>query len=216
MAPQLSQALEDLKAAIYAVNSFQTTSRFLDSFSDLNAQSPEVQKAVERVTRYAQELDDKAAWNIQEAQATFNALSDEDQNEMLRFYGEDLLVYLEIKTPRDLLHNPTKPFNDLQISIFDVENLHRALGRVRGVEANITGVFSGLPSIQKLMQINREEELRLLKLRTAAEDLLYEQFLALSREKQDLLWIWYPERLKSSGIQRNKAEKNPYSGLSIS
>ncbi|KAJ5782238.1 hypothetical protein N7457_004012 [Penicillium paradoxum] len=211
LAPQLHRALDDLETAVYSVNCFQTTSHFLHAFSQLDAQPLDIQRAVERVTQFAQAQDYQAAVDVQKAQATFGALSNQDQYDLMRYYGEDLLVYLEITIPSDLSHDPTQPFNDLQVSVFDIENLHRALARVRGVEANMADVFFRLPSIQGLMRKNREEELRLLKLRTAAENLLCEQFLALSRGEQDLLWLWYENTLRASGIQKDKNAEPPYS-----
>lgn len=210
LTPPLRQALDCLNEAIHAVNCVQTTSRFLDSFSELNAQSLSVQIAVDKVAKFSRAQEETAARKVQIAQETFKALSKEDQSDLMGFYGEDILVYLEITIPPDFSHSPSKAVNDLQVLLFDVENLHRALARVRGVEANMTDIFLKLPSIQTLMRKNRDEELRLLGLRTTAEDMLCEKFLALDRGEKDLLWLWYEEPLRSIGIQRNQDAKNPY------
>ncbi|KGO68069.1 hypothetical protein PITC_053270 [Penicillium italicum] len=106
------------------------------------------------------------------------------------------------------------PVKEFQVLLFDIENLHRALARVRGVEANITNVFFGLPSIQRLMRENRDEELRLLELRSSAETRLCRQFFALDRVQQDTLWLWYQDSMGISGIQRDDNTQHPHSARS--
>jgi hypothetical protein len=209
--PQLRQALDDLKSAVHSVNCFQTTSRFLDTFSNLNEQPIEVQIAVQNVARYARIQDDQAARDIRKAQAAVEALSNEDQHSLRRFYGEDLLVYLSMHIASDLQTDLSEAVNRAQITLFDIEHLHRGLARVRGVEAHITDVFSGLHCIQDLKRKNRDEESRLLEQRTKAERELCEQFLKLAREEQDLLWLWYRDAMEISGTQRKMGTSRPYS-----
>lgn len=214
MAPELRQALDDLKTTVHSANCCLTTHRFLDSFPNLSTQHSEVQTAVEKVARFARDQDEKAAQAVQKAQTTFEALSPEHKHGLMQYYGEDLSFYLEIAIPQDLSHTPTTSFKEFQVLLFDIENLHRALARVRGVEANITNVFFGLPSIQRLMRENREEELRLLELRSSAEIQLCRQFFTLDREEQDMLWLWYQDSMGINGIQKDDNAEYPYSARS--
>ncbi|KGO43964.1 hypothetical protein PEX1_047370 [Penicillium expansum] len=190
-----------------------TTSRFLDSFPKLGTQHSEIQRAVEKVARFARDQDESAAQAVQKAQTTFEALSTENQHGLMQYYGEDLSFYLEIDIPPDLSRTAS-PIKEFQVLLFDIENLHRALARVRGVEANITNVFLGLPSIQRLMRESRDEELRLLELRSLAETQLCTQFFALDREQQDMLWLWYHDSMGISGIQRDDNAQHSYSARS--
>ncbi|KAJ5250911.1 hypothetical protein N7489_001321 [Penicillium chrysogenum] len=199
--PGLCQALDDLKTAVHSANCCLTTSRFLDSFPDLSTQHPEIQRAVEKVSRFLRDQEENAAQAVKKARTTFEALSPEHQHGLMQYYGEDLNFYLEIATPRP----------GFQVLLFDVENLHRALARVRGVEANITNVFCRLPSIQRLRRENHDEELRLLELRSSSEIQLRVKFLALDREQQDMLWLWYQDSMGVSGIQRDDNAEYPYS-----
>lgn len=187
-----------------------TTSRFLDSFPNLSTQHSEIQRAVEKVARFSRDQDNSAAQAVQKARSAFEALSPEHQHCLMQYYGEDLGFYLEIPTPPDLSHTPTS-VKEFQVLLFDIENLHRALARVRGVEASITNVFFWLPSIQRLMRENRDEELRLLELRSLAETQLRRQFFALDRKQQDVLWLWYHDSMGISGIQRDGNAQHPYS-----
>ncbi|KAJ5199646.1 hypothetical protein N7491_009556 [Penicillium cf. griseofulvum] len=210
LAPELRQALDDLKAAVHSANCCLTTFRFLDSFPHLSTQHSEIQKAVEKVARFAQDQEENTNQAVQQAQRTFEALSPEHQNGLMQYYGEDLRFYLEIALPPDLSRTPT-PLKEFQVLLFDIENFHRALARVRGVEANIADIFFGLPSIQRLMWEIRDEELRLLELRSSAEVQLHRQFFALGREQQDLLWLWYQDFMGISRIQRDGNAQYPYS-----
>ncbi|CAI7611850.1 unnamed protein product [Penicillium glandicola] len=211
LAPELRRALDDLKTAIHAANCCLTTSRFLDSFPNLSFQHSDIQRAVEKVAGFARDQEENASQAVQKAQTTFEALSPEHQHGLMLYYGEDLNFYLDIAIPPDLSETPTTPFKELQVLLFDIENLHRALARVRGVEANITDIFFGLPSIQRLMRENRDEEVRLLELRSSAEILLCRRFFALNREQQDMLWLWYRDSMGISGIQRDDNAQHPYS-----
>jgi hypothetical protein len=166
------------------------------------------------VIRFARDQEESADQAVQKAQTTFEALSPEHQHSLVQYYGEDLSFYLEIAIPLDLPRAPTSPFKEFQVLLFDMENLHRALARVRGVEANITNVFSGLPSIQRLRRENRDEEIRLLELRSSAEIQLCRQFFALDRERQDMLWLWYQDSMGISAIQRDDNAQDPYSARS--
>ncbi|CAG8226559.1 unnamed protein product [Penicillium nalgiovense] len=212
--PELCQARDDLKAAVLSANCCLTTSRFLDSFPNLSTQHPEIQRAVEKVARFSQDQEENSAQAVKITRTTFEALSPEHQHGLVQYYGEDLNFYLEIAIPPDLLRTPSIPLNEFQVLFFDIENLHRALARVRGVEANITNVFCRLPSIQRLRRENRDEELRLLELRSSSEIQLREKFLALDREQQDMLWLWYQDSMGISGIQRDDNAEYPYSARS--
>ncbi|KAJ5606991.1 hypothetical protein N7537_003610 [Penicillium hordei] len=214
LAPELRQALDDLKTVVHATNCCLTTSRFLDTFPNVSTQHSEIQRAVEKVIRFARDQEESADQAVQKAQTTFEALSPEHQHSLVQYYGEDLSFYLEIAIPLDLPRAPTSPFKEFQVLLFDMENLHRALARVRGVEANITNVFSGLPSIQRLRRENRDEEIRLLELRSSAEIQLCRQFFALDRERQDMLWLWYQDSMGISAIQRDDNAQDPYSARS--
>jgi hypothetical protein len=132
----------------------------------------------------------------------------------MQYYREDLNFYLEVAIPPDLLPTPSVSLKEFQVLLFDIENLHRALARVRGVEANITNVFCRLPSIQRLRRENRDEELRLLELRSSSEIQLRLKFFALDREQQDMLWLWYQDSMGISGIQRDDNAEYPYSARS--
>jgi hypothetical protein len=162
------------------------------------------------VAQLAQDQEGNTNQAVQKAQRTFEALSPEHQHGLMQYYGEDLRFYLEITIPLDLSHTPT-PLKEFQVLLFDIENYHRALARVRGVEANIADIFFGLPSIQRLMRENRDEELRLLELRSSAEVQLRRQFFSLDREQQDMLWLWYQDFMGISGIQRDDNAQYPYS-----
>ncbi|CRL29573.1 unnamed protein product [Penicillium camemberti] len=214
LAPELRQALDDLKTVVHATNCCLTTSRFLDSFPNISTQHSEIQRAVEKVTRFARDQEESADQAVQKAQMTFEALFPEHQHSLMQYYGEDLSFYLETAIPPDLSHPPASPLKEFQVLLFDIENLHRALARVRGVEANITNVFSGLPSIQRLRRENRDEEIRLLELRSSDEIQLCRQFLALDREQQDMLWLWYQDCMGMSAIQRDDYAQDPYSARS--
>ncbi|KAJ5969796.1 hypothetical protein N7501_006044 [Penicillium viridicatum] len=214
LAPELRQALDDLKTVVHATNCCLTTSRFLDSFPNISTQHLEIQRAVEKVTHFARDQEESAEQAVQKAQMTFEALPSEYQHSLMQYYGEDLSFYLEIAIPPDLSHTPATPFKEFQVLLFDIENFHRALARVRGVEANITNVLSGLPSIQRLRRENRDEEIRLLELRSSAEIELCRQFLALDREQQDMLWLWYQDSMGISAIQRDGNAQDPYSARS--
>ncbi|OQE26924.1 hypothetical protein PENFLA_c006G00449 [Penicillium flavigenum] len=211
---ELCQALDDLKTAVHSANCCLTTSRFLDSFPDLSTQHPEIQRAVEEVARFSRDQEENAAQAVRKARTTFEALSPEHQHGLMQYYGEDLNFYVEIPIPPDLL--PTLPVSlkKVQVLLFDIENLHRALARVRGVEANITNVFCRLPSIQRLRRENRDEESRLLELRSSSEIQLCVKFLALDRDQQDMLWLWYQDSMGISGIQRDDNAEYPYSAKS--
>ncbi|KAJ5457082.1 hypothetical protein N7530_012356 [Penicillium desertorum] len=212
--PELCQALDDLKTAVHSANCCLTTSRFLDSFPDLSTQHPEIQRAVEKVARFSRDQEDNAAQAVKKARTTFEALSPEHQHGLMQYYGEDLNFYLEVAIPPDLLPTPSVSLKEFQVLLFDIENLHRALARVRGVEANITNVFCRLPSIQRLRRENRDEELRLLELRSSSEIQLRVKFFALDREQQDMLWLWYQDSMGISGIQRDDNAEYPYSARS--
>lgn len=164
--------------------------------------------------RFARDQEESADQAVQKAQTTFEALSPEHQHSLVQYYGEDLSFYLEIAIPPDLSRTPTSPSKEFQVLLFDIENLHRALARVRGVEANITNIFSGLPSIQRLRRENRDEEIRLLELRSSAEIQLCGKFLALDREQKDMLWLWYQDSMGISAIQRDDKAQDPYSARS--
>ncbi|KOS38253.1 hypothetical protein ACN38_g10921 [Penicillium nordicum] len=213
LAPELRQALDDLKTVVHATNCCLTTSRFLGSFSNISTQHSEIQRAIEKVTQFARDQEERADQAVQKAQTAFEALSPEHQNSLIQYYGEDLSFYLEIAISPDSSHTPASPFREFQVLLFDIENLHRALARVRGVEANITNVFSRLPSIQRLRRENRDEEVRLLELRSSAEIQLCRQFLVLDREQQDMLWLWYQDSMGISATQRDdNAKERPLLG----
>ncbi|CAG8902972.1 unnamed protein product [Penicillium egyptiacum] len=209
--PELRQALDDLKTAVHSANCCLTTSRFLESFPNLSSQHPEIQRAVEKVARFSQDQEDNATQAVKKARTKFEALSPEHQHGLMQYYGEDLNFYLEIAIPPDLSHSPSAPLKEFQVLLFDIENLHRALARVRGMEANITNVFYRLPSIQRLRRENRDEELRLLELRSSTEIQLRRKFFALDRQQQDMLWLWYQDSMGISGIQRDDNAEYPYS-----
>lgn len=166
------------------------------------------------MARFAREQEENTAQAVQKAQTAFEALSPEHQHGLMQYYGEDLNFYLEIAIPLDLSRTPSTPFREFQVLLFDIENIHRALARVRGVEASITNVFSRLPSIQRLLLENREEELRLLKQRSSAGIQLSRKFFALDREQQSILWLWYQDSMGISGIRRDDNAEYPYSDRS--
>ena len=214
MDPDLHQALDELKSAVHSANCCLTTSRFLDSFPDLSTQHPEIQRAVENMARVSRDQEENAARAARKARTTFESLSPAHQHDLMQYYGEDLNLYLDIAIPRDLLRTRSIHFKEFQVLLFDIENLHRALARVRGVEANITDVFCRLPSIQRLRQENRDEELRLLGLRSSAEIRLCRKFFALDREQQDVLWLWYRDSMGICGILKDTNAEYPYSARS--
>ncbi|KAJ5558289.1 hypothetical protein N7461_002261 [Penicillium sp. DV-2018c] len=198
----LRQALADLKSAIRSVNSLQTTSRFIGIFADLSDQAIEVQLAVQSVARGTPLLEDQVARDMKKAQAAIEALSNEDRRDLQRFYAKDLLVYLEMDIPPDLETGLSKNVSRTQTTLFDIKHLHRALARVCGVEACIGDMASGLRCVQDFKRGNRAEVSRLLEQRTKAVGELHEQFLELTREERDLLWLWYGDVMVGVGIQR--------------
>ncbi|KAJ5121365.1 uncharacterized protein N7515_009326 [Penicillium bovifimosum] len=184
--PQLRRTINDLKSAIDSVISVQSISRFLDFFSDLNEQTPDVQSALQGVARYARRQEDRAARKIKKAQEAVGDLSDKDRYDLQRFYAEDLVIYLGINIPFNLETGLSEDFRHAQITIFDFEHWHRALVRVRGIQAHITDVFSGLHCIQELRCMNAAEEAELLLQRANAEGKLNPQFWELDQEEQVL------------------------------
>ncbi|KAJ5951830.1 uncharacterized protein N7479_010243 [Penicillium vulpinum] len=185
LAPELCQALDVLRTAVHSSNCCLTTARFLDSFPHLSTQRSESTQHSEiqrAIEKVARFLQDQKK-NAGQAVQKAQATFEALSPE----HQHGLLQYYE----EDLRFY-------LEIAI-PPEISHAP-----------TTPFK-LPSIQQLMRENRDEELRLLKLRSSAEIQLRKQFFMLNQEQQDMLWLWYQDFMGISGIQKDDNTQYSYS-----